>query len=166
MTKPAPWLTGVYPGSFDPVTLGHIDIAARALKVVDHLVIAVGANMAKAPLFSVQARVEMVTAELQDNAATKDKSWEVVPFDGLLVDFVQKNAAQVIVRGLRGVTDFEYESQMAGVNRRLNADVETLFFMAREEHKNTASRFVREVAALGGDVSSFVTPRVAALLKK
>lgn len=159
-------LTGVYPGTFDPVTLGHLDIIERALKVVDHLVIAVADNPGKGPLFSTAERVEMVKTDMRNNKKIKGKSWEVVPFSELLMNFVQKKKARVIVRGLRAISDFEYEFQMAGMNSYLNDDIETMFLMAQDKHQFISSRFVKEIARLEGDVSHFVTPNVLKCLKK
>lgn len=159
-------LVGVYPGTFDPITRGHIDIIERALKVVDHLVIAVADNEGKGPLFSTKDRVRMVKTDIENNSKTKGKSIEIVPFDNLLMHFVKAQGARVIIRGLRAVSDFEYEFQMAGMNSYLNEDIETVFLMAQDRHQFISSRFVKEIAKLGGDVKHFVTPAVAAGLKK
>lgn len=158
-------LTGVYPGTFDPVTLGHLDIIERALKVVDHLVIGVADNPGKGPLFSTAERVAMLETDLANNKKIAGRSWEVVPFSELLMDFVVKQEARVIVRGLRAVSDFEYEFQMAGMNSYLNDDIETMFLMAQDKHQFISSRFVKEIARLGGDIRHFVTPAVAKALK-
>ena len=152
---------GVYPGTFDPITNGHYDIIRRALHVVDHLVIGVARNDAKGPLFSTDERVEIVRDEmnhLENGDATRI---EVKPFDTLLMHFAQSVGAGVIVRGLRAVSDFEYEFQMAGMNARLNPNIETVFLMASDRYQFISSRFVKEIGALGGDVSHFVSPRVA-----
>lgn len=159
-------LIGVYPGTFDPITLGHLDIVERALKVVDHLVVAVADNPGKDPLFSTKQRVAMVETDLDNNKKIKGKSWEVVPFDKLLMKFVEDMNARVIVRGLRAISDFEYEFQMAGMNSYLNDDIETVFLMAQDKHQFISSRFVKEIARLDGDVSHFVTPNVLKELKK
>lgn len=159
-------LIGVYPGTFDPVTLGHLDIIERALKVVDHLVIAVADSPGKDPLFSGKTRVEMMEADLANNKKIKGKSYEVVPFSELLMNFVQKQGARVIVRGLRAISDFEYEFQMAGMNGYLNKDIETMFLMSQDKFQFVSSRFVKEIARLGGDVSHFCTPLVVKALKK
>jgi len=145
---------GVYPGTFDPITNGHLDIIGRACKVVDKLVIGVAVNAGKGPLFSLSERVEMCRQEAS-KLNTKTEI-EIVPFEVLLMDFVKSINATMIVRGLRAVSDFEYEFQMAGMNARLNPQVETLFLMASERNQFISSRFVKEIAALGGDVSSFV----------
>ena len=158
-------LIGVYPGTFDPVTLGHLDIIERALKVVDHLVVAVADNPGKGPLFSTEQRVKMVETDLANNKKIKGKSFEVVPFSKLLMNFVQDMNARVIVRGLRAISDFEYEFQMAGMNSYLNDEIETVFFMAQDKHQFISSRFVKEIARLGGDISHFVTPNVRKELK-
>ena len=163
--RPEP-LIGVYPGTFDPVTLGHLDIIERALKVVDHLVVGVADNPGKGPLFDTAQRVSMLETDLSNNKKIKGKSWQVVPFDKLLMNFVQDMDARVIVRGLRAVSDFEYEFQMAGMNSYLNDDIETVFLMAQDKHQFISSRFVKEIARLGGDIRHFVTPAVAKALKK
>ena len=149
---------GVYPGTFDPVTNGHIDIIARAAKMLHRLVIGVAANPGKGPLFTLEDRLELVRAEAEPIAARTGTQIEVQPFDSLLVGFARSVGASVIVRGLRAVTDFDYEFQMVGMNHRLDPEVETVFFMASERHQFISSRFVKEIARLGGDVSSFVPP--------
>jgi pantetheine-phosphate adenylyltransferase len=159
-------LVGVYPGTFDPITLGHLDIIERALKVVDHLIIAIADSPGKGPLFPLKTRVAMARTDMENNKKTRGKSWEVVPFNELLMNFVQKRNARVIVRGLRAVSDFEYEFQMAGMNSYLNDSIETMFLMAQDKHQLISSRFIKDIARLGGDVSHFVTPQVAAALKK
>lgn len=164
-TKPRP-LIGVYPGTFDPVTLGHLDIVERALKVVDHLVVAVADNPGKGPLFEVKDRIALLETDLSNNKKIKGKSWEVIPFNRLLMDFVRDQGARVIVRGLRAVSDFEYEFQMAGMNSYLDDKIETMFLMAQDKHQLISSRFVKEIARYGGDVSHFVTPNVLKALKK
>jgi pantetheine-phosphate adenylyltransferase len=148
---------GIYPGTFDPVTNGHMDIIGRALKMVDRLVVAVAVNAGKGPLFSLKERVAMCRAEAEKVAKGRV---DVVPFDTLLMDFVVSQGADLIIRGLRAVSDFEYEFQMAGMNARLNPQVETLFLMASERNQFIASRFVKEIARLGGDISSFVPQAV------
>ncbi|MBF0093608.1 MAG: pantetheine-phosphate adenylyltransferase [Alphaproteobacteria bacterium] len=151
---------GVYPGTFDPITNGHLDIIIRATRVVDHLIIGVADNDGKGPLFSVDERVEMVREEIKAADSIRDASVEVRPFSILLVDFVCSCEATVIVRGLRAVSDFEYEFQMAGMNTRICPSVETVFLMASERCQFISSRFVKEIGRLGGDISSFVSPRV------
>ena len=159
-------LTGVYPGTFDPVTLGHLDIIERAMKVVDHLVVGVADSPGKGPLFSITERVAMMKTDVANNKKLKGKSIEVVSFDKLLMHFVQEVGARVIVRGLRAISDFEYEFQMAGMNSYLNEHIETVFLMAQDKHQFISSRFVKEIGRLGGDISYFVTPNVAQELKK
>lgn len=148
--------TGVYPGTFDPVTNGHIDIIARAARILDRLVIGVAVNASKEPLFPVAERVELVRAEVAPIATRTGAKIEVVSFASLLIDFARVHGATVIVRGLRAVSDFDYEFQMAGMNYRLDHEVETVFLMASETHQFISSRFVKEIARLGGDISSFV----------
>jgi len=152
---------GMYPGTFDPITHGHIDIVRRATKLVDKLVIGVAINRDKGPLFSLEERVAMLEEELDAirNGAGRPLI-EVRPFENLLMHFAQEVGASVIVRGLRAVSDFEYEYQMVGMNRALNDDIETVFLMAEASHQAIASKRVKEIARLGGDVSRFVTPAV------
>ncbi len=152
---------GVYPGTFDPTTNGHMDIIKRGARVLDRLVIGVAVNAGKGPLFSLDERVEMVRDEVALIDDPKVGKIEVKPFDSLLMQFAEAENADCILRGLRAVSDFDYEFQMAGMNARLNADIEILFLMASERHQFIASRLVKEIAALGGDISSFVSPTVA-----
>ncbi|HYD64284.1 pantetheine-phosphate adenylyltransferase [Azospirillum sp.] len=150
---------GVYPGTFDPITNGHLDIIQRASRLVDHLVVGVARNAGKGPLFSTDERVAMVREDvdaLEKNGCTI----EVQPFDNLLMHFAMECKAGVIIRGLRAVSDFEYEFQMAGMNARLNPKIETMFLMASERHQFISSRFVKEIGRLGGDITQFVSPRV------
>ncbi len=149
---------GLYPGTFDPVTNGHLDVIGRAARLLDKLVVGVAINTGKGPLFSLEERVELVTAEIETIASRNGMIIEVIPFDTLLVEFARKVGASMIVRGLRAVSDFDYEFQMAGMNYRMAPDVETVFLMASETHQFIASRLVKEVAKLGGDISSFVPP--------
>jgi pantetheine-phosphate adenylyltransferase len=155
---------GVYPGTFDPITNGHGDIIRRALNVVDHLVIGVARNDAKGPLFSTDERVEIVRDEMNHLENGGGERIEVRAFDTLLMHFAESVGAGVIVRGLRAVSDFEYELQMASINARLNPNIETVFLMASDRYQFISSRFVKEIGALGGDVTHFVSPRVAARL--
>ena len=148
---------GLYPGTFDPVTNGHMDIIGRAVKLVDRLVIGVARNDEKGPLFTTDERVVMLRAEL---AHLGDRV-EVRPFDTLLMHFAESLDASIIVRGLRAVADFEYEFQMTAMNQRLNADIETVFLMADPRHQAIASRLVKEIARLDGAIDSFVGPEVA-----
>lgn len=156
--------TALYPGTFDPLTNGHLDIIGRAVKLVDKLVIGVAINEAKKPLFSLEERVAMV--EHQTAGLAGDATIEVMPFEGLLMHFAQQIGAQSIVRGLRAVSDFEYEFQMVAMNQQLNDEIETVFLMADPRHQAIASRLVKEIAALGGDVSAFVPPAIEARLKE
>jgi pantetheine-phosphate adenylyltransferase len=149
--------TGVYPGTFDPITLGHMDIIRRGAKLVDRLVIGVTTNPSKSPMFSVEERMAMVRREI----APIGGEIEVVSFDSLLMDFAERQSATVILRGLRAVADFEYEYQMAGMNQQLNDRIETVFLMADVSLQPIASRLVKEIALYGGDVGKFVTPAVA-----
>jgi len=151
--------TGVYPGTFDPVTLGHMDIIRRAAHLVDRLVIGVTTNPSKSPMFSVEERLDMVRREV--GAVTQGAELSVVSFDSLLMNFAETQGASMIVRGLRAVADFEYEYQMAGMNQQLNADIETVFLMADVSLQPIASNLVKEIARFGGNIDKFVTPAVA-----
>jgi pantetheine-phosphate adenylyltransferase len=155
---------GIYPGTFDPITNGHADIIRRAIRVVDRLVIGVARNDGKGPLFATDERVEIVRDEVAHLENGDAERIEVRAFDSLLVNFAQSVGATVVIRGLRAVSDFEYEFQMAGMNARLNPQIETVFLMASDRFQFISSRFVKEIGALGGDVSHFVSPRVAVRL--
>jgi pantetheine-phosphate adenylyltransferase len=157
---------GLYPGTFDPLTLGHIDIIGRAIKLVDHLVIGVATNPSKSPLFSLDERLEIIRHETRPMAGDGRATIDVQTFETLLIKFAEQVGASVIVRGLRAVSDFEYEFQMVGMNQRLNPAIETVFLMADPRHQAIASRLVKEIAMLGGDISKFTTPYVAELLVK
>ena len=148
---------GVYPGTFDPITLGHMDIIRRGAKLVDELVVGVTTNVAKSPMFSDDERIEMVEREV--SAIGNDKI-RVVGFNSLLMDFADALGATTVIRGIRGVTDFEYEYQLTGMNRQLNNRVETLFLMADVSLQPIASRLVKEIALYGGEIGKFVTPTV------
>ena len=149
---------GVYPGTFDPLTLGHLDIIRRGARLVDRLVIGVTTNPSKSPMFSVEERLAMVRREV----AGVEGGIGVVDFDMLLMDFAEREGASVIIRGLRAVADFEYEYQMAGMNQQLNDRIETVFLMADVSLQPIASRLVKEIARYGGKIDKFVTPAVAA----
>jgi pantetheine-phosphate adenylyltransferase len=157
---------GLYPGTFDPVTLGHLDIIKRAVKLVDHLVIGVATNASKTPLFTLKERLEMLRHETAPLAGDGRATITVQTFESLLIQFAQTVGASMIVRGLRAVSDFEYEFQMVGMNQRLNPEIETVFLMADPRHQAIASRLVKEIAMLGGDVSAFTSPYVSKLLVK
>lgn len=148
--------TGVYPGTFDPITLGHMDIIRRGAKLVDRLVIGVTTNPSKNPMFTVEERMDMVRREVAD----LDGDIHVVSFDSLLMDFAEREGASMIVRGLRAVADFEYEYQMAGMNQQLNGRIETVFLMADVSLQPIASRLVKEIALFGGEIGKFVPPTV------
>ena len=157
---------GVYPGTFDPITNGHTDIILRATKIVDRLVIGVAKNIGKGPLFTTEERVAIVNDEIANlNGKDMTKKIQVKPFDNLLMHFAVEQGASIIVRGLRAVSDFEYEFQMAGMNSRLNSTVETVFLMSADRYQFISSRFVKEIGQLGGDVTPFVSTRVADLIK-
>ena len=151
---------GLYPGTFDPITLGHLDIIKRAAFLVDRLVIGVAINRDKGPLFSLEERVAMVEAEAAGMMHLTSMEIVVHPFENLLIDCARDVSASLIVRGLRAVADFEYEYQMVGMNRVLDDSVETVFLMAEARHQAIASKLVKEIARLGGDISPFVTPPV------
>ncbi|MCT4685086.1 MAG: pantetheine-phosphate adenylyltransferase [Roseicyclus sp.] len=156
--------TGLYPGTFDPITLGHVDIIERACLLVDKLVIGVAINRDKGPLFSLEERVAMVEAE---SARLSEKTGtEIVahPFENLLIDCARDVGASIIIRGLRAVADFEYEYQMVGMNRKLDHSIDTVFLMADADRQAIASKLVKEIARLGGDVAPFVQPEIKAAL--
>jgi pantetheine-phosphate adenylyltransferase len=152
----------VYPGTFDPITLGHLDIIRRGAHLVDKLVIGVTTNPSKTPMFSVGERVDTVRRETRDIPG----EIEVVEFDSLMMDFAEAQGASMILRGLRAVADFEYEFQMAGMNQQLNADIETVFLMADVSLQPIASNLVKEIARYGGSIDKFVTPAVAGDVKR
>ncbi|MBL4907653.1 MAG: pantetheine-phosphate adenylyltransferase [Sneathiella sp.] len=149
---------GLYPGTFDPITLGHYDIIKRAAKLVDTLVIGVAMNPGKNPLFTVDERVAMVEKMTRE---FPDTSFEVKPFNNLLMHFAEDCNASIIIRGLRAISDFEYEFQMVGMNSRLNAEIETVFLMASDQHQFIASSLVKEIAFLDGDITKFVSKSTA-----
>lgn len=157
-------LVAVYPGTFDPMTNGHMDVIARAVRIVDHLVVGVAANIDKGPLFSVEERVSMVQDELE-NLDLGSTTLQVRPFRNLLTDFTIDVGASIIIRGLRAVSDFDFEFQMVGMNARLNPGIETVFLMASETNQFIASKLVKEIAYLRGDVSKFVSASVTELIE-
>jgi pantetheine-phosphate adenylyltransferase len=157
---------GLYPGTFDPITLGHVDIIRRASALVDKLVIGVAINRDKGPMFTLEERVAMIEAECAKLSDQTGIEIVVHPFENLLIHCAHDVGAQVIVRGLRAVADFEYEYQMVGMNRVLDSSVETVFLMAEARHQAIASKLVKEIARLDGDVSNFVTPLVQEQLLK
>lgn len=156
----------LYPGTFDPVTLGHLDIIQRAVKLFDHLVIGIADNPSKSQAFTIKERIEMMRRETARFAGDGRATIAVETFDSLLIHYARKVGATVIVRGLRAVSDFEYEFQMVGMNQRLDPEIETVFLMADPRHQAIASRLVKEIACFGGDVSAFTTPPVADALRK
>jgi pantetheine-phosphate adenylyltransferase len=153
--------TAIYPGSFDPITFGHLDVMERAAKLFDRLLIAVAHNDEKKPLFTAAQRMKLIVDSIGQHANV-----EIVSFDGLLVDFARKAGATAVVRGLRAVTDFEYEFQMALMNKTLRPELETVFLTSREAFTYLSSRVIKEVARLGGDITKFVPPPVAAALRE
>lgn len=155
---------GLYPGTFDPITNGHLDVINRAAKLTDRLVVGVAINPGKEPMFSLEERLGMVRDEVATLGRRDSAEIEVRSFDSLLMHYAIELGAQMIIRGLRAVSDFDYEFQMVCMNARLNRDIETVFLMASEGHHFIAARLVKEIAVLGGDISSFVSPRVAARL--
>lgn len=159
------YLTGVYPGTFDPVTKGHLHLIRRASRLVDRLVVGVADNPRKGPLFSLTERVEMVQADIE-NMREKGCEIEVRPFDRLLVQFAQDIEASCIFRGLRAVSDFEYEFQMTGMNAKLAPGIETVFLMAADEWQFVSASFVKEVCSMGGNIAEFVTPQVEEKLRQ
>lgn len=156
---------GVYPGTFDPITVGHKDIIERALRVVDKLIVGVALDSGKDPIFALEERAMLVRADVDAMLGADAKRIEVKSFSGLLVNFCQEHNATLIIRGIRAVSDFEYEFQMACMNDRLNPDIETVFLTASEDTHFISSRFVKQIARLGGEISHFVSPNVAKHLK-
>jgi pantetheine-phosphate adenylyltransferase len=156
---------GVYPGTFDPITNGHTEIVRRALRLVDTLVIGPFINLGKGPLFSLQERIDIIKEDVADFLQADKNRVQVIPYEGLLVHFAREVRASVIIRGLRAVSDFEYEIQMANMNYRMEPDIETIFLMASDRHQFIASSLVKDIARLGGDTSQFVSKKVYQRLK-
>lgn len=157
--------TGVYPGTFDPITSGHMEIIRRSLRLVDRLVIGPATSAGKGPLFSLEERVEIINEDIADFLEGDRSRITIVPFDGLLIHFAKRVNASLIIRGLRAVSDFEYETQMANMNARMEPNIETIFLMASDRHQFIASSLVKDIARLGGDTSQFVSKRVFQRLK-
>ena len=153
--------TAIYPGTFDPITRGHLDVIQRGSSTFDELIVAVGSNPHKKPLFTLHERLDMIRAEVTDRPNVSIDSYE-----GLLVDYVRSKGTNIVLRGIRTITDFEYEFQMALTNRRLGGDIETVFVMASEEYSFFDSRLIKEIAEMGGDTTPFVTPAVARALRE
>jgi len=156
---------GIYPGTFDPVTKGHLHIIERASKLVDHLIVSVAPNARKAPMFSQEERLEMVKRDI-NNMPDKHCEISVEGFDELLIHYARKKKATCIIRGLRAVSDFEYEFQMTGMNAKLDDNIETVFLMASDKWQFVSSSFIKEISALGGDMSDFITPNVKSRLEE
>ncbi len=157
--------TAVYPGTFDPITSGHMEIIRRSLRLVDRLVIGPATSAGKGPLFSLEERVEIINEDIADFPEGDRSRITIVPFDGLLIHFAKRVNASLIIRGLRAVSDFEYETQMANMNARMEPNIETIFLMASDRHQFIASSLVKDIARLGGDTSQFVSKRVFQRLK-
>ncbi|HKV16605.1 MAG TPA: pantetheine-phosphate adenylyltransferase [Reyranella sp.] len=157
---------GVYPGTFDPITSGHMEVVRRSLRLVDRLVIGPAINIGKGPLFSLDERIEIIKEDIEEFPQADRDRISVVPFEGLLIHFARQIGASVIIRGLRAVSDFEYEIQMANMNARMEPNVETIFLMASDRHQFIASSLVKDIARLGGDTSQFVSQKVFERLKR
>lgn len=165
MSKNGKHLTGIYPGTFDPITKGHLHLLRRASKLVDHLIVGVADNARKNPLFTLEERCAMVQHDI-DNLKEKQCEIEVRPFNSLLIQFAADMKASCIFRGLRAVSDFEYEFQMTGMNAKLDPDIETVFLMAADKWQFVSSSFVKEICSMDGSIEEFVTPNVSKLLKE
>lgn len=158
--------TGVYPGTFDPITSGHMEVVRRSLRLVDKLVIGPAMSISKGPMFSLEERIDIIKEDISDFPQADRDRIEIVPFEGLLIHFARQVNASVIIRGLRAVSDFEYEIQMANMNARMEPAIETIFLMASDRHQFIASSLVKDIARLGGDTSQFVSKRVFERLQK
>ena len=157
---------GVYPGTFDPITSGHMEVVRRSMRLVDKLVIGPAISIGKGPLFSLEERMEIIKDDIEDFSPADRSRIQIVPFEGLLIHFAREVGASVIIRGLRAVSDFEYETQMANMNARMEPNIETIFLMASDRHQFIASSLVKDIARLGGDTSQFVSKKVFERLKK
>jgi len=157
---------GVYPGTFDPITSGHMEVVRRSLRLVDKLVIGPAISIGKGPLFSLEERIDIIMEDIEGYPEAERSRIEIVPFEGLLIHFARQVNASVIIRGLRAVSDFEYEIQMANMNARMEPNVETIFLMASDRHQFIASSLVKDIARLGGDTSQFVSKKVYERLKR
>ena len=158
-------ITGIYPGTFDPITLGHIDVIKKSLKIVDRIIVATTDNINKNYFFSIEERIDIINKSLFSDLKLNKKKIKVIPFDVLTIDLCKKFKANIIIRGLRAVSDFEYEFQLAGMNKKLNTKIETMFLMSDIENQIISSKFVKEIANLGGNISRFVTKSTAKMLK-
>ena len=158
-------ITGIYPGTFDPITLGHIDVIKKSLKIVDRIIVATTDNINKDYFFSIDERIDIINKSLFNDLKLNKKKIKVIPFDVLTIDLCKKFKANLIIRGLRAVSDFEYEFQLAGMNRKLNQNIETIFLMSDLENQIISSKFVKEIAKLKGDVKKFTTKSTIKSLK-
>ena len=158
-------ITGIYPGTFDPITLGHIDVIKKSLKIVDRIIVATTDNINKNYFFSIDERIDIINKSLFNDLKLNKKKIKVIPFDILTIDLCKKFKANIIIRGLRAVSDFEYEFQLAGMNKKLNNNIETVFLMSDIENQIISSKFVKEIANLGGNIDRFVTKYTVKMLK-
>ena len=159
-------ITGIYPGTFDPITLGHIDVIKKSLKIVDRIIVATTDNINKNYFFSIDERIDIINKSLFSDLKLNKKKIKVIPFDVLTIDLCKKYKANIIIRGLRAVSDFEYEFQLAGMNKKLNNNIETVFLMSHIENQIISSKFVKEIAKLNGNISKFLTKSAAKTLQK
>ena len=159
-------ITGIYPGTFDPITLGHIDVIKKSLKIVDRIIVATTDNINKNYFFSIDERIDIINKSLFSDLKLNKKKIKVIPFDVLTIDLCKKFKANIIIRGLRAVSDFEYEFQLAGMNKKLNNNIETVFLMSDIENQIISSKFVKEIAKLNGNISNFLTKSAAKTLQK
>ena len=159
-------ITGIYPGTFDPITFGHIDVIKKSLKIVDRIIVATTDNINKNYFFSIEERIDIINKSLFSDLKLNKKKIKVIPFDVLTIDLCKKFKANIIIRGLRAVSDFEYEFQLAGMNKKLNNNIETVFLMSDIENQIISSKFVKEIAKLNGNISNFLTKSAAKTLQK